>query len=173
MDQMDINKLWQNFVDVVTNHYSDFAGRMGRAQYWYYILVYFIVGVVVAIVGGVIGMAGELRGLYSLALLLPTIGMTARRLQDTGKPGSWAWLLLVPFGFAILMGVMAIIAMMTFGLGLALFALVPLFSLVSLAAVAVVIYFCAQPGEAGANASGPAPAAWTPGGTPTTPPAAS
>ena len=36
---MDFNKLWQNFMDTVQNHYMDFNGRMGRAQFWYYILV--------------------------------------------------------------------------------------------------------------------------------------
>jgi uncharacterized membrane protein YhaH (DUF805 family) len=33
MGQMDINKLWQNFLDTVTNHYMDFNGRVGRAQF--------------------------------------------------------------------------------------------------------------------------------------------
>lgn len=171
MDQIDINKLWQNFVDTITNHYTDFNGRVGRAQFWYYVLVYAVVGIGVAIVGSVVGMAAPLRGLYGLLLLLPSVGMTARRLQDTGKPGTWAWLLAVPVGVSILLGLFALLAVLTLGLGVMLFALMPILGLASLAAIAVLIYFCAQPGEAGANAYGPPPAPWTPGGAakPTTP----
>jgi uncharacterized membrane protein YhaH (DUF805 family) len=169
MDQIDFNKLWQNFVDTITNHYTDFGGRVGRAQFWYYVLVYALVGFVVAVVGGVVGMAGPLRGLYSLALLLPTVGMTARRLQDTGRPGSWAWLLAVPFGFAILMGLFAILTVLTLGLGAVFFLLSPLLGLASLAAIGLLIYFCAQPGETGPNAYG-SPVQWTSGGAPAAPP---
>ena len=53
MDQLDFNKLWQNFVDTITSHYSDFGGRVSRAQFWYYVLVYVVVGFLVAIVGAV------------------------------------------------------------------------------------------------------------------------
>ena len=37
--RMDINKLWQNFLDTVTNHYFDLNGRVGIAQFWYFVLV--------------------------------------------------------------------------------------------------------------------------------------
>jgi uncharacterized membrane protein YhaH (DUF805 family) len=166
MDQIDINKLWQNFVDTVTNHYSDFSGRVGRSQFWFYVLVYAVVGIGVSIVGTVIPMGGSLRALYALLLFLPSVGMTARRLQDTGKPGTWAWLLAVPVGVSVLMALIAILTVLTFGLGAILLLLTPILGLASLAAIVVLIYFCAQPGNEGSNAYGPAPAPWTPGGTP-------
>ena len=173
MDQIDLNKLWQNFVDTITNHYSDFSGRIGRTQFWYYVLVYVVVGIGVAIIGSVVAMGAPLRALYSLALLLPTVGMTARRLQDTGKPGTWAWLLAVPVGVAVVLGLFTIATVLTLGLGAVLFLLTPLLSLASLAAIVVLIYFCAQPGETSSNAYGPPPGSWTPAGTakPTAPPA--
>lgn len=160
MDQIDLNKLWQNFVDTISNHYTDFGGRAGRAQFWYYVLVYVVVGVLVAFVGGIIGLAGPLRALYSLLLFLPTIGMTARRLQDTGRPGTWAWLLAVPFAAMVVTGMIAFLTVLTFGLGAIFFAITPLLGLASLAAIVVLIYFCAQPGEASANAYGEVPARW-------------
>src|SRR3569832_2423937 len=89
---MDFNKLWQNFVDTVTNHYLDFNGRMGRAQYWYYILVVFVLAIGVAIVASVTTRA--LSSLFSLALLLPNLGMTVRRLHVSGLLGFWVVLLL-------------------------------------------------------------------------------
>jgi uncharacterized membrane protein YhaH (DUF805 family) len=168
MDQIDVNKVWQNFLDTVTNHYSDFSGRMGRVQFWYFVAVYVVVGIGVSVVASLVPMGGSLRALYSLALLLPSVGMTARRLQDTGRPGTWAWLLAVPVGVAVLMGVFAVITIFTFGFGALLFLLSPILGLASLAAIVVLIYFCAQPGTTGPNEYGPPPAAWTPG-NPSTP----
>ncbi len=165
MDQIDFNKIWQNFVDTITNHYTDFGGRVGRAQYWYYVLVYVVVGIGVAALGSLLSLGMSLRGVYALALFLPSVGMTARRLQDTGRTGTWAWLLAVPVGVAVLMGVFAVVTVLTLGIGAILFILAPFLSLLSLAAVVVLIYFCAQPGEAGPNAYGPPPPLWTPGGT--------
>ncbi len=172
MDQIDINKLWQNFVDTITNHYTDFSGRVGRAQFWYYVLVYVVIGIGVAIVGNILAMGSPIRGLYGLLLLLPNVGMTARRLQDTGRPGTWAWLFAVPVAMTVLMGLFAVLTVLTLGLGAIFFLLTPILGLASLAAIVVLIYLCAQPGTAGPNAYGPAPAVWTPGGTakPTAPP---
>jgi uncharacterized membrane protein YhaH (DUF805 family) len=170
MDQVDFNKLWQNFVDTVTNHYMDFNGRVGRAQFWYYVLVGVVLGIGVAIVAGIV--THLLSTLFALALLLPNLGMTVRRLHDTGKPGSWALLLLVPIVVQILLG------MMMFSVGMwgffgVLYGFIQLISLVSLVAIVIIIYFCAQPGDAGDNAYGPPPATWTPGGAkPTAPPPA-
>jgi uncharacterized membrane protein YhaH (DUF805 family) len=174
MDQIDINKLWQNFLDTVTNHYTDFSGRVGRAQFWYYVLVYVVVGIVVAIVGNLVALGGAFRGLYGLLLLLPNVGMTARRLQDTGKPGTWAWLLAVPVAVTVVFALFAIATSLTLvlGLGVLLFTIWPLLSLISFAAIVVLIYFCAQPGTPGPNEYGAPPAPWTPGSPvkPTAPP---
>jgi uncharacterized membrane protein YhaH (DUF805 family) len=45
--EFDVNKAIQYFQDVVTNHYSDFNGRVPRKDYWTYIAVYFV-----AMIGG-------------------------------------------------------------------------------------------------------------------------
>ncbi|MGD0190078.1 MAG: DUF805 domain-containing protein [Rhizomicrobium sp.] len=166
MDQIDINKIWQNFVDTITNHYMDFSGRVGRSQFWYYVLAYAVVGLGVSIIGSILPMGGSLRALYSLALFLPGVGITARRLQDTGRPGTWAWLLAVPVGVLVVMAVFTILTVLTFGFGAVLFLLSPILGLASLAAIVVLIYFCAQPGTEGANDYGPPPAPWTPGSPP-------
>ena len=159
MGQMDINKLWQNFLDTFTNHYMDFNGRIGRTQFWYYVLVVFVIGLGVAIVASVTVRA--LSTLFSLAVFLPNLGMTVRRLHDTGRPGIWALLFVVPIALMILFGLIAII-----GGALGFLAFLLLFSsligLGSLAAIVVLVYFCAQPGEAAANAYGAPPPVWTP-----------
>jgi len=157
---MDFNKLWQNFVDTVTNHYLDFNGRMGRAQYWYYILVVFVLAIGVAIIASVTTRA--LSSLFSLALLLPNLGMTVRRLHDTGKPGIWVLLPLIPGVLMIVLGSLAVLGGV-FGFLIFIAAFATIIWLLWLAAMAVLIYFCAQPGQAGDNLYGPPPPVWTPG----------
>jgi len=157
---MDFNKLWQNFVDTVTNHYLDFNGRVGRAQYWYYILVVFVLAIGVWLVGSLTTRA--LSSLFSLALLLPNLGMTVRRLHDTGKPGIWVLLPLIPGVLMIVLGSLAVLGGV-FGFLLFIAAFAMIIWLLWLAAMAVLIYFCAQPGQAGDNLYGPPPPVWTPG----------
>ncbi|HEY3637622.1 MAG TPA: DUF805 domain-containing protein [Rhizomicrobium sp.] len=173
MDQLDINKLWQNFTDTIAKHYIDFDGRVCRAQFWWYIAVYAVVGVLVSIVGSITGTSGGLRSLYGLVLLLPTLGITARRLHDTGRTASWVLLFGVPWVLSILMGLITFLSFMTFGLLGIFFVFWPVIGLVSLAAIVVLIYFCAQPGTLGSNEYGPVPPVWTPHGTPATSPPAS
>jgi uncharacterized membrane protein YhaH (DUF805 family) len=161
---IDTEKLWQNFVDTVTKHYTDMKGRVGRAQFWYFILVNFLVAFAISIVAHIVLIGNTLTALYNLALFLPTVGMTARRLQDTGRPGTWAWLLAVPVGASVLLTLFALITVLTLGLGAILFILAPLLGLASLFAIALLIYFCAQPGQAGSNEFGPMPEPWPPAG---------
>jgi uncharacterized membrane protein YhaH (DUF805 family) len=152
----DLNKAIQYFQTVVTKHYSDFQGRVSRRDFWTYALMYLAVAVIVAIVQGLVGLG--LLALLELALLLPTAGMIARRLQDTGKNGSLVWFLMIP---VLINSALTFVAAMTFGgFGLVaiLFPLLWLLSLVSLVALIVLIYLCAQPGTPGPNAYGPQPA---------------
>lgn len=158
---MDLNKLWQNFADTVQNHYLDFDGRVGRSQFWYYVLVNVIVGILVGIVAGITGL-GLLRTVYNLGLFLPTLGITARRLHDTGKPTSWVYILAIPFVLEIVLGILAISSVYFIGLALLFAGLATLISLLVLVAAIVIIYFCAQPGDAGPNEYGVPPTAFNP-----------
>ncbi len=166
MGQIDFNKLWQNFLDTVTNHYMDFAGRVGRARYWFFILV--CVGVLfAAAVVDVVVHTGLLSALINLALLLPIGGMSARRMQDTGRNGQlvWIWVIIVAINSLFTL----LISLSPFGaLGFLLFygSIAALLGLVELVASVAIIYFCAQPGVAGDNAFGPPPPVWTPGAAP-------
>jgi len=161
---MDFNKVWQNFQDTVTNHYVDFNGRVGRTQFWYYMLVAILLMVVVSVVASVIRVPA-LGSLVGLALLLPNLGMGVRRLHDTGKPGIYIVILLIPVALYIVLAILsAILLLMGGGLG-ALMMIGGLFMLVglaNLAALGVMIYFWVQPGQTGDNQYGPAPAVWTP-----------
>lgn len=81
----------------VLKKYAVFEGRARRKEYWMFSLFSFIVALGLAIVDGVLGLSaggvGALGTLYSLAVLLPSIGVSIRRLHDIGHSG-W-WLLLI------------------------------------------------------------------------------
>ncbi len=145
---MEFGLLWQNYVDTVTKHYVDFNGRVGRAQFWYYVLVTIVLGIGVSIIASFT--TRYLSTIFSLALLLPNLGMGVRRLHDIGKP--WFYVL-VPVVPACLMWVFMFMFMGS---------LVMIFALLTLVAAVLLIYWYAQPGEAGANAYGPPPPVWSP-----------
>src|SRR5215469_10679135 len=84
----------------VTDHYYDLSGRVSRAEFWLFVLASFVVALLAAIVGGIVGFGTLLRALVGLALLLPLAGLGARRLQDTGKPGSTVWIAIIPIGIS-------------------------------------------------------------------------
>jgi uncharacterized membrane protein YhaH (DUF805 family) len=161
MGNIDINRLWQNYLDTVTNHYVDFTGRVGRPQFWYFVLANVVIAIGVAIVAGILHLR-ILSDLYSLALLLPSLGLTMRRLQDTGKPGSWVLIAFIPFVLAILLGIVSLFGGALGMLGF-LFVFMPIIGLASLAAAAVLIYLCIQPGQPEANQYGPVPPVFEPG----------
>ncbi|MBD5311932.1 MAG: DUF805 domain-containing protein [Muribaculaceae bacterium] len=93
------------FTSAIRDFYSkyiDFSGRANRAQYWWVALYILIVeGVCSAFMGA----AGEgfwanlwygVLGLFCLVNILPGLGLSVRRLHDTGRGGGWIFINLVP-----------------------------------------------------------------------------
>jgi uncharacterized membrane protein YhaH (DUF805 family) len=75
--------------------YANFEGRAHRTAYWMFVLFYLIFYVIAVAIDGLLGIA-LVSGLYTLALLIPSISVCARRLHDTGRSGWWQLLLLIP-----------------------------------------------------------------------------
>ena len=81
------------FVDPIKNHYLDFAGKANRKQFWLFVLFNFLVFLVLSIVLGLLGKTGDvIYFVCQLAVLLPSLGIAARRLRDGGFS---PWLLLI------------------------------------------------------------------------------
>ncbi|MFE5562589.1 DUF805 domain-containing protein [Streptomyces sp. NPDC056544] len=85
------------------NHYTDvlkkyavFSGRARRQEYWMFFLFNLAAAIILLVVDGVLGTYPLLYSLYVLAILLPALGLTIRRLHDTGKSGWWIFINLVP-----------------------------------------------------------------------------
>jgi uncharacterized membrane protein YhaH (DUF805 family) len=154
--EFDVNKAIKYFQSVLSWHYGDFNGRVTRKDYWTYAAVVLGVFIVAAIVESIVGLA--IGDLASLALLLPNAGMTARRIQDSGKPGAIVWILMIPVLLASLVRFLFAITFGLFGLILFFLPLLWLVDLIALAAFVYVVYLCVQPGTAGANQYGPEPA---------------
>ena len=156
MDNVDVNNAVQYFKTVITEHYSDFNGRVSRRDFWTFIAVYFVLAIAVAIVANILRL-GLLMPVFQLAMLLPSSGMTARRLQDTGRSGQLVWLLVIPVLISNVVSLLFQISFGLFGLVLLFLPLLGLIGLVSIVAAVLMIYWCIQPGSVGPNEFGPPP----------------
>lgn len=94
----------------VLKQYADFNGRARRTEFWMFTLFSVIASIVLALVDTLIGTAtfvssgsafvyspGLLGGIYALAVLIPTLAVTVRRLHDQDKSGWFILLGLIPF----------------------------------------------------------------------------
>jgi uncharacterized membrane protein YhaH (DUF805 family) len=80
----------------VVKNYVGFQGRARRKEYWMFFLFNLIIGLVISFVEGLLNLSQVLSTLYSLAILLPSLAVGARRLHDTGRSGLWLLIGLIP-----------------------------------------------------------------------------
>ena len=86
----------------VKEKYAHFEGRATRSEFWYFYLFTLIISVPydMAMIFRSFGLevaamiSGGLYIIFCLALFLPQLGVTIRRLHDTGKSG-WYWLIVL------------------------------------------------------------------------------
>jgi len=78
--------------------YATFDGRASRSEYWWFFLFTFLVSMATGIV------SETLSGLFSLAVLLPSLAVGARRLHDTDRSGWFLLLWIIPIvGWIVLL----------------------------------------------------------------------
>ena len=90
---------FMSFVDAIKScftQYVGFSGRARRSEYWFFCLFTFIIGGVFSILGRFVGFFGVLSTIFSLAVLLPSIAVLVRRLQDIGKKWTNIFFILIP-----------------------------------------------------------------------------
>jgi uncharacterized membrane protein YhaH (DUF805 family) len=72
------------------NNYATFTGRAGRSEFWWFFLFNLLASMAASMVWARLG------NLVSLALLVPSVAVGARRLHDIGKSGWFQLLWFVP-----------------------------------------------------------------------------
>jgi uncharacterized membrane protein YhaH (DUF805 family) len=91
----------------VLRQYADFNGRARRTEFWMFMLVSVIVGILLGLVDEVVfvgpglSTTGWLGTVYSIALIIPSLAVGARRLHDTGRSGWWLLIGVIPLIGAI------------------------------------------------------------------------
>ena len=81
-------------------HYADFSGRASRSEFWYFQLFNFLIEIgiylIVLAIKEVIEIdLGFLRFVYPIALFIPNLAVSARRLHDTNRSGWWQLLTII------------------------------------------------------------------------------
>jgi uncharacterized membrane protein YhaH (DUF805 family) len=78
------------------NNYATFKGRAPRSEYWWWVLFFGLFTIGAALVSAVLDVAAGsqmigalLRGLVSLAFILPNLAVGVRRLHDLNRSGWW------------------------------------------------------------------------------------
>jgi uncharacterized membrane protein YhaH (DUF805 family) len=92
----------------VLGNYANFTGRAARPEFWWWVLALILLQIVTSIIDGALiaPMLGSesfdpdagqpLSLLVALALLIPSIAVSVRRLHDLDRSGWWYLLGLVP-----------------------------------------------------------------------------
>jgi uncharacterized membrane protein YhaH (DUF805 family) len=105
----------RDFLDVIRNNYANFYGRVGRRDFWMFVLWQILVGIGLLIVAGLFWQINETLGIlilvvlfiFYLAIIVPSLCLTIRRLHDIGQTG---WLLLLYiFGLGIVIVILNVL----------------------------------------------------------------
>jgi uncharacterized membrane protein YhaH (DUF805 family) len=134
-------------IETCLTKYATFQGRAPRSEYWWF----FLFNLIVSAVARLIPLVGII---IPLAMLLPNIAVSVRRLHDTDRS---SWFLLLPAPAVVILIVLAVIAMN--GQVPAAGLLATIFGLIALGCWAVLwVWFC-QRGTLGPNRYGGDPLA--------------
>jgi len=82
-----------NYYVKALQNYAGFSGRSNKCEYWYFLLFNIIISFAVSFIGSLVGMGDLLDNIYSLAVFIPSIAVSIRRMHDVNKSG---WYLLIP-----------------------------------------------------------------------------
>ena len=123
-------------------NYFKFKGRSTRAEYWWFVLFYFLVSLIPIV-----------NWFVWIVFLIPTISLTTRRLHDIGKTGWWQlWISIDTWGTflgAMLVGIEESMA--------SLFVLSGLTFVAAVASIVWIILWLVRQGDVGSNKYGPDP----------------
>jgi uncharacterized membrane protein YhaH (DUF805 family) len=92
-------------VRAVLKKYAVFDGRSLRSEYWYWTLFGLLASIAASIIDSIlfgskmdVAASGPIAAIFSLATIVPSIAVAARRLHDTNKSGWWQLVSLTVIG---------------------------------------------------------------------------
>ena len=97
----------QSFISVFSN-WNNFSGRACRSEFWYFCLSVFLIALLLTLVEVVLGIFNEEIGygplslLFQIIIIIPSISVTSRRLQDRGISGWWQLSYLIIIGLPVI-----------------------------------------------------------------------
>lgn len=87
------------YLIVVRDNYANFTGRARRSEYWFFVLFSAIISFILQLIDYAlfgIESIGWISLLYGLAVFIPGLAVSVRRLHDVGKSGWYYLLILLP-----------------------------------------------------------------------------
>ncbi|HEX8629288.1 MAG TPA: DUF805 domain-containing protein [Catenuloplanes sp.] len=86
-----------NWYLAVLKNYAGFSGRARRTEYWMYFLIHSLIYILLAVIGYAVSEYLLIVAVvYVLAVAVPSLAVTVRRLHDTGRSGAWFFIALLP-----------------------------------------------------------------------------
>jgi uncharacterized membrane protein YhaH (DUF805 family) len=88
----------------VLKKYAVFSGRARRKEYWMFFLFNIIIVFVLSFIEGLSRSPNVLSTIYQLAVLVPGIAVSIRRMHDTDHSGWWLLVPIASFVFLVTEG---------------------------------------------------------------------
>jgi len=94
---------FQTSIKTCFNKFAVFSGRASRSEFWFFVLFGILGGIIAAIIdvmilGYPVEENGPINLIFSVALIVPSISVAARRLHDINKSGWWQLLWITIIG---------------------------------------------------------------------------
>ena len=137
--------------------YATFGGRAPRAEYWWFYLGTVVVGFLVQLIDRMLGTEDTIGAIFNLALLVPWIAVTVRRLHDTDRSGWWLLAFVAPIAVVGCVAALGALNETYRNTTAASFTVGLIAILAVLGAVITFLVFMVLPGTEGSNRYGPDP----------------
>ena len=100
---MDFQTITDNIRVCITEKYAHFSGRATRTEFWSFVLSFSIIRIILYLLGRKLVIFDLLGDSFWLAVIMPVLAVSWRRLHDTGKAGSLFFLGMIPVAGWILL----------------------------------------------------------------------
>ncbi|MBQ1490533.1 MAG: DUF805 domain-containing protein [Blautia sp.] len=86
--------------------YVQFKGAASRSEFWWSFLFWFVISIILRLIATASHVLIIFWWLWELAIILPQLSITSRRLHDGGFSGKLTWLYLIPIAGEIALWVL-------------------------------------------------------------------